>query len=298
MTLTGATLTQTQQTSGSKMAIKAILVHLNDRRRAARLIAVAKALAKPAGAHILGLHVYSGLPPLAPVTIPYSDEVLSAVREAEQSETSEIEAVFGQATEGLEGGATWLSAVAPGPDIAGFVMQHARATDLIVAAQADPSWDMAPVYDFPERLAIEGGRPLLMVPNAGSFEASPRHAVIAWNGSREIARAAFDANALLEPDCLFSVIVIANETARSHDMEGSADALVATLKRHGRSAKVHRVPAGGRNIGDALIAETRNLGGDLLVMGAYGHSRFRELVFGGATRHVTHHLEILTLLAH
>ena len=68
--------------------------------------------------------------------------------------------------------------------------------------------------------------------------------------------------------------------------------------RHKFDASAHRVEALGRTAGEAIAAEAAVLEADMLVMGAYGHSRFREFVFGGATRHITHHMKIPTLLSH
>lgn len=279
--------------------MRTFLIHLNDRRRAARVISAAVAFAGPGGAHLVGLNVTSGLPPLAPVAIPYGDDVMAAVRQSEAREREAIAATFRQMTADLGWPATWRAEQAPGPDIASFVMQHGRAADLIVAAAADPDWDLAPALDFPERLVMESGRPVLIVPNSGEIGRAPRHAVVAWNGRREAARAAFDAAALLDPAARVSILVIGegDEDAGSAQLHG-AQALAKTLFGHGREASVSPAPLSGRSVGEAIIEEARTLGADIIVMGGYGHSRLREFVFGGATRHVTHHLEIPTLLSH
>ncbi len=279
------------------MALHTLLIHLNDRRRAARLIDAAKAYAATDAAKLIGLHVYSAVPPVAPVVVPYGDDVIQAVEQAESREAVAIEATFRELTAPVQDRATWLCERACSPDLAEHVMQHGRCADLIVASAADADWEMAPVLDFPERLAMESGRPLLMIPNEGGIVRSPTHAVIAWNGSREAARAGFDALALLGRTVRMSILVIDNE---EDDVEpvASASRFAETAARHGVSSTLVQKPVAGRSIGAALSDEVTALGGDLLVMGAYGHSRFRELVFGGATRHVTHHLKLPTLLSH
>ena len=177
-------------------------------------------------------------------------------------------------------------------------MHFGRSTDLIIASAADADWEMAPVLEFPERLAIESGRPVLLIPNDGTFDADPKHAVIAWNGGREAARAAFDALSLLDPATRLTVLMIDDGDAGETAVE-SAGRFADTARRHGfESADVHRAGTSGRTIGEAITIEAASLGADLLVMGAYGHSRFREFVFGGATRHVTHQATIPTLLSH
>lgn len=279
------------------MAIHTLLIHLNDRRRAARLIAAARTYAAADSARVIGLHVFSAIPPVAPVVVPYGDDVIQAVEQAESREAASIEATFHELTAALADRAIWISERASGPDLADHVMQHGRGADLIVTSAADSDWEMAPVLDFPERLAMESGRPVLMVPNEGTFEIAPSHAVIAWNGSREAARAGFDAVALLGKAVRMTILVIEDEDG-DEGPAASAQRFADTVARHGVSVTLARRLAADRSIGQAISAEVAALNGDLLVMGAYGHSRFRELVFGGATRHVTHHLKLATLLSH
>ncbi len=282
---------------GEDMAIGTLLIHLNDRRRAARLTGLAKAIAAGSGAHIIGVHVYSELPPLAPVVAPYGEDVIAAVTQAESREAAAIEKTFREMTSDVADRATWISERAAGTDLAEHLMQHGRGADLIVASVADVDWEMAPVLEFPERLAMESGRPLLMVPNDGTFDSPPQHAVVAWNGSRESARAGFDALALLDRSAPYTVLVIDDDESDERPLL-SAQRFVATLARHGADAALVQRSADGRSTGAAICAEAEALGGDLLVMGAYGHSRFREFVFGGATRHVSHHMTMPTLLSH
>lgn len=279
------------------MAIQTLLIHLNDRRRAARLIGVARAYATAGSARIIGLHVYSAVPPIAPVVVPYGDDVIASIKAAEAREAAAIEAIFREALAGQADSATWICERSPGPDLALHVMQHGRGADLIIAAAADAEWEMAPVLDFPERLAMESGRPVLMVPNEGSFETPPTHAVLAWNGAREAARAGFDALALFGAKIKMTVLVIDDDGTDAERLV-SAQRFSETATRHGVDSTIVAKPAANRGVGAAIAAEATALGGDLLVMGAYGHSRFRELVFGGATRHVTHHLTMPTLLSH
>lgn len=296
MPISGATLAANLGL-GWVMAITTVLVHLNDKRRAQALAAAAVAIARPAAAHVIGLHVAPSLPAMTTLAIPYGDDMVDAVRRAEARDSEAIAGIFRDATAAAPEHATWLSGVPPGADIAAFVMQHGRTADLIVAAEADPSWDLAPVLDFPERLVMESGRPVLLVPNAGRFGQPPRHAVLAWNGRREASRAAFDALACIDRACRVTILVIEEDGAATLARE-SAEAMKLTAERHGFSATVVRTGLVGRAIGAAIVAETAKLGGDLLVMGAYGHSRIREFVLGGATRHVMHHMPCPTLVSH
>lgn len=279
------------------MALKTVLLHLNDRRRAEGLIVAAQAVADAWLAHVQGLHVYSIVPPVGPVLVPYGDDVMDSVRQSALQEDEAISQTFHRLTAQMEGRASWLSECAPGPDLAEHVMTFGRCADLIVASVADPDWDMAPALEFPERLVVESGRPVLLVPNNGGFDGLRRHAVVAWNGGRECARAGFDALALLHAPVRLTVLVVDDGSGVEAAM-ASAARFCQAAGRHEFQASVQQAQSAGRSVGETIAAEAAGLGADLLVMGAFGRSRFREFVFGGATRHITHHMTIPTLLSH
>jgi len=279
------------------MTIKTIAVHLNDTRRAKQVLKPACAIASRFSAHVMGINVFPGLPPVPAIPVAYGGEVLAEALAAEQEESDRIKEIFEAETAGLAFVSEWISVKALHLDLAGVVMEHGRAADLIVAAQADPEWDLAPVLDFPERLAIESGRPVLTVPYAGSFDEVPKTIVIAWNGQREAARAAFDALPLLQAaENVYILSIVGAGAARRSETPDLT--LAAALSRHGVAATVKQSTVGDTDIGNELLSRLADLGADLLVMGAYGHSRFRELVFGGATRHIARHMTVPTLFSH
>ena len=179
------------------MSYKTILVHLNDKRRAEAVLGPAIHLARRYNAHLIGLHVYASMP-APPIAMAYGAQVLGSVVAAERKEAELIAAAFAAATANQPFVAEWRSLKVPHVDLAGVVMDHGRAADLIVAGQTDPDWDLSPLMDFPERLALESGRPVLVVPYAGRFGEIGRNVVIAWKAGRESARAVFDALPILE----------------------------------------------------------------------------------------------------
>lgn len=279
--------------------MRTILVHLNDPRRARGLLLPALALARHFRAHLIGFHAQAGVPATAAVAVPYGADVVDAVLRAEREASSALEKIFAEATTGEPFVAEWISERAPHGDIAAFVAQRGRAADLVVASQADAGWDMAPVLDFPERLALEIGRPLLVVPNNGGFCELPRRIVAAWNGKREAARAVFDALPLL---AAAEEVIVLSVAERSGDggvaAAVAAHELAAALARHGVTCTTEERAVAAGGIGETLLGAVEATRADLLVMGAYGHSRLRELVFGGATRHVLRTLKTATLVSH
>ena len=179
------------------MPYKTILVHLNDKRRASAVLGPAIHLARRFNAHLIGMHVYASMP-APPISIAYGAQVLGSIMATERKDAEQIAAVFAQATANQPFVAEWRCLKVPHVDLAGVVMEHGRSADLIIAGQTDPDWDLSPLIDFPERLALESGRPVLVVPYAGRFGDIGRGVMIAWKAGRELARAVFDALPILQ----------------------------------------------------------------------------------------------------
>jgi nucleotide-binding universal stress UspA family protein len=174
---------------------------------------------------------------------------------------------------------------------------HARYADLTVVGQGidlkDAPHDLA---FLPEELALGVGRPVLVVPRYGTFETFGERVLIAWNGSREATRAVHDALPLLTRATKVTVLSIDPEPDSGARVP-SAD-ITLHLARHGVSAEADSTVALDMAVGDMLLSRAADLGANLLVMGAYGHSRVREMVLGGATRHILQHMTVPVLMSH
>jgi nucleotide-binding universal stress UspA family protein len=278
------------------MSYKTILVHLNDKRRVKAVLGPAIELARRTEAHLVGMHVYAAVP-AAPVTVPYGAKVLGSLVAAERQETEAIAAAFAEATRNQPFVAEWRAVKVPHVDLASVVMDHGRAADLIVAGQTDPDWDLSPLMDFPERLALESGRPVLVVPYVGTYAEVGRNVVVAWKPGREAARAVFDALPILEAAETVTILEIKHKGEATGALAPDTT-IAAALGRHGIKPVVRTSVAVDISVGDEILSRLADLGADLLVMGAYGHSRMRELVFGGATRHIARHMTVPTLFSH
>jgi nucleotide-binding universal stress UspA family protein len=179
-------------------------------------------------------------------------------------------------------------------DLVKVVAANARSADLLVlgpsstaeSAALDERHLVAPVV-------LAAGRPVLFVPRAAA--AVGRHAAVAWNGSREAARAVADALPLLAAAERVSILMVRPEPGARGAPPG-ADVL-HHLGRHGVRVEPVRIDDEGE-VGALLLARCAAAGVDVLVMGSYGHSRLRELVLGGATRTVLHETTLPVLLSH
>lgn len=278
------------------MSYKTIVVQLNDDKRAAQLLGPAAAIARKFEAHLIGLHVSQGLIYVPPVA--GAGGIVAQIKEHERQVCERIRQAFADATR-AQGFPSEMRFLNPrGRDDAGaLVMQHVRTADLVIASQSDASTDASSLMDIPERLAMESGRPVLMIPLGGLTAEIGRKSLVAWNGSREAARAVFDALPLLKGS---KVTVLGIEQLRG---KGQSDPLPdteigATLARHGIDVTVKTASASALSIGEEIVAQVVEENADLLVMGAFGRARFREIVFGGATRHLARHLKVPTLFSH
>ena len=166
-----------------------------------------------------------------------------------------------------------------------------RLADLIVFAGVGAQADDQRRTAF-EAALVGAARPLLLVPQGGT-EHIGRTIAVAWNGSVESSRALVGAMPLLKQADELHVLTAAGARIEVEQ----ATALAGYLGWHGLNAQQHALYPES-SAGAALLAKAKELGADLLVMGGYGHSRLRELIFGGVTRHVLHHYDLPVLITH
>lgn len=160
----------------------------------------------------------------------------------------------------------------------GLLVEYARLYDLTIMPVPQP-------YDqwYAEEVIFRSGRPTLVLPTAPRSRPFQLDTfAVAWDFSRSAARALSDALPLLETAKKVRVVTVTNE--KSMDTKHSAEELAKNLARHGIDVVLDKVDANGRRIGEALKAYTASHQIDVLVMGAYGHSRWREFILGGATK--------------
>ncbi|MGB9647427.1 MAG: universal stress protein [Stellaceae bacterium] len=281
------------------MSYKDLLLVLDSEATAYGRIALASALAERFSAHLIGLYP---LPtPEAPRHLGYYDPALldpffAELREKARSAAGKVREAFGHAT-GLRGLSAEWREIPEGPDADPAL--HARYADLAILGQLDPDRaESELIRPRPEQVALTSGRPVLIVPYAGHFDDVGRRVLIAWSATREAARAVSDAMPLLTSAELVTVLTIdAREGPHAHGELPGAD-IAVHLARHGVKAQIERTVSAGLPVGEALLSRAADLGADLIVMGAYGHSRVREVLLGGATRSVLRSMTVPVLMSH
>jgi nucleotide-binding universal stress UspA family protein len=171
-----------------------------------------------------------------------------------------------------------------------------RLADLVLATQYDPE-NPAAGY-FPEDLVLGCGRPVIMVPYAGTFGDIGSRILIAWNGGREAARALFDALVLFKPDAAIEVLTAENGAHGGVAAITAPEALAEALARHGFETAITHSRVGELTVGEDILSRAADFSADLIVMGGYGHTRLRETVFGGATRTILETMTVPTVMSH
>lgn len=280
------------------MSYKTILTVLDSTQNAAKVSDFAIALANKFSSHVIGLHMetLAAVPVVAPMEIP-DPASIQALQDIAQKETKDIAAVFERKLSESGVSHEWRSFISSVGYTSASAVDSARCTDIVIAGQSDSSSLSDSKSDI-ESFLFESGRPVLLVPYILTEPKPIKRVLIAWNGSREATRAAFDALPFLkEAESVEIFSVDPPETASQTPAMAGAE-LAATLARHGVKVTVTTKATSGTLTAHAAIENRLSDNSiDLLVMGAYTHSRWWEMLFGGVTRTLLDSMTALTLLS-
>lgn len=279
------------------MTLKNILVHVDDSSQCKHRLDVATALARDFGAHLSAIYVVP-LPVVpAMMSAGYFPEGFIAEQEDMERERAQKAKDFFDgymARAGIK--SEWRQREGA---LASIISMNARYADLAIISQADPSGGLGyEASELPAEVALTAGRPVLVIPYIGPGRTLGTHVLIGWNASREATRAVNDAIPLLQKAQKVTVLSINPESGvDGHGQEPSAD-IALHLARHGVKVEAAQTMARDIDVGDALLSRTSDLGADLIVIGAYGHSRMREFILGGVTRNLLEHMTVPVLISH
>lgn len=278
------------------MALKDLLVYVDNSKANAKRVDAAIRLANEHGAHLTGLYVipdHGGAPLWSEAHTP--PELLEAQRKAIRERAEEAEQGFKDAVERAGVSYEWRSAEG---DVVDTLSLHARYADLVIIGQADKSDHLALRGRDVEQIVLDVGRPVLVVPYIGAPEGFGKRVMVAWNVSREAIRAIHCAMPLLERAQSVHVLSIKPPRGQAGDGDIPGADISLHLARHGIKAEASYTEADDIAVGEVLLSRVSDQNSDLIVMGAYGHSRYRELVLGGATRQILESMTMPVLMAH
>ncbi len=285
------------------MALRNLLVHLDGTRACDAREDAAIAFAAAHGAHLAGLFCVGEIPVEA-----WAEWPSNLVEQQSERTTSAADAVLERFRRKAEHAGIrheTRPVHVPVNAIAERIALHARYADLAILGQVDPDEPPTGGTRLVEQVILDCGRPVLVIPyigapGHGSSEGVGfgRDVAVAWNAGREATRAVNDALPVLERAGRVNVLAVdADHGPSGHGQEPGAD-IALHLSRHGIDVNVQRLEAGGVTAADALLAHIADEFDDLLVMGAYGHSRLREIVLGGVTRQLLEQMTVPVLMSH
>ena len=280
------------------MGITSVLVHVDNSNRIEGRVAVAIDLVKTHEAHLAAIYAMPN-----PLILLYgageyvSAEMIESQLELAREGAASAKARFEKQLENSGLSAEWREAEGYPADVVSLNAKHA---DIAIVGQTDPDDPQGyPNPGLPAEVALSAGRPILVVPYIGAQQKMGRNVVVAWNGSREATRAVNDALPILERAEKVTVLAVNPDKKGGGDHGDIPSADIALhLARHGVKAEAAQTVSNDIDVGDVILSRMSDLGADLVVMGAYGHSRVRELIIGGATRDLLRHMTIPVLMSH
>ena len=277
------------------MTFKTILVHLDGRGRSIERLDFAFGIAAKFEAHLVGLYA-PGMARIPSYALAEAGPALREIVERRRTETlRQAEKAFRDAAARRgDAGAEWRVSEA---DPAAAVALSARYADLVVVAQPEPQ-DEPGVRALAEEFVLSTGRPMLYLPYAGRFATVGERVMIAWDAGREAARAVSDALPLLKRAKAVEVAVFNPERRRREHGEQPGADVSLYLARHGVKVTVAQQSGADFEVGSQVLSRAADTSADLIVMGAYGHSRVRELVLGGVTRTILESMTVPVLMSH
>ena len=277
--------------------IRTILVCLTTHKCAERLTPVACELARRFGAHLIGIHTMPALSVYPGVDIYLPPEQATRFHRHQREMTDAIRAVFEKAVAREDFVAEWREPQARAASASHRLVEHARCADLVIMAQADPDEERVDQRPIQRDVIQQAGRPVLMVPFAGTFPTVGTKILVGWSATREATRAVHDALPFMVGSKVRLMWVSGDERERDY-LDITAHEMAAAIHRHGGTVEVDGYVEPQIAVGDVLLNEAFERGADMIVTGAYGHSRFYDFVIGAVTTHLLRHMTVPVLFSY
>ncbi len=272
---------------------KTLLLHLDERERRGERLEIAVRLAEAFDAQLVGAFASPKNHVPSPVLAEAGAEMVEVERRNRRDLVSSAEKQFIDTAR--RGGVRfhWEPLHGTGYE---DIVAGARCSDLVITGQ--PEIDDASQRNFVGVLLLSAGRPVLLVPYAGRFTRIGQRVLIAWNGSRESARAVRDALPFLARASSVEVMEFETQAGARGFSESVSTDVGAYLARHGVKVTLSRQSASDVDVGNLILSRAADYDSDLIVMGGYGHSRMRELILGGVTRTLLESMTVPVLMSH
>ncbi len=274
------------------MTIKSVLLHLTNCASRANSVEAALSLATEYGAHVTAVFT---IPPMKPSTsfmgyIP--PEFVEQTLKQEQQDAKAAIAYFETLAQKVS--ISFETHIEEGLAV-DVLCKYALANDIVVVSQMDSDDDTsAPYLYLNDELVVASPKPVLVVPYAGNYHDFAKHVLVGWSNTREASRALQYALPFLKKAEKVTLLSI----NPSRDQTNENTAIIDHLKRHDITADLKVGHWKDISVGSAILDSLVDLSADMVVMGAYGHSRIREMILGGTTKEILEQMTAPVVFAH
>lgn len=268
---------------GLAMTYRTILTYFSSPESSGHTLAFAKSIATAFDAHLTGIAALPRLPESNGGGFYGSDVAFEAARQRVDALIRQGEDIRTLFEDGLSGETFphgWRFIHADRADRLVAILDHSDAADLVIVPQPE---GRGPAGDDVRGLIIESGRPVLIVPPRWDGTPVGRDILLAFDGSREAVRAAFDAIPFLQRADLVHIVWVDPVLPDDQDSSRAGVEIAKSLARHGITCETVEAHTQDESVGDELLTRAGDYGSDLIVTGAFGHRGLREMVFGSVT---------------
>lgn len=280
------------------MNYKSILVCISDADEAERLVPYASLLARQFDAHLTGLHALQSVETYASISMQVSGAAMTELQDIQTKRAKAVKEVFYRIVSNEDFVSEWrqieTSMAATGERLA----EQTRCADLVIMGQIDPEHSQPGPAAIQRHIIEHSGRPVLVVPRYGNFSHMGKRVLIGWSGTGECSRAVHDAIQFCQQNQETNIFwVSGQDTTADAKLEQSGHDIARALSKHDINATVSHQPRSDLPIGDVLLNKAADSGADLIVTGAYGHSRLYDFVIGATTSHLLKYMTVPVLFS-
>ena len=264
------------------MSPKTILICLTTPDHAETLMKVAVPLARKHGAHLTGLHTIEALVVYPGIAMHVPDSAFAAFNQSQKEEAAAIKEVFSQYTKNEDFISEFRLVRAESETASERMIESARAADLVIMAHEDTDSDRYDQRHAQTHVIRESGRPVIVVPLNYDGPEIGQNIVLGWSDTREAARAAHDLLGVADAGAQLTVLRVGN-TAREATKDTTAIDMTEMFARHGVKPTLEHRNTAGQSVSEVLDSVAFEKGADLIVTGAFGHSKTYDLFIGATS---------------
>ncbi len=279
------------------MSFKTVLVCLTTEPAALQIMPAACAISRAFGAHLIGIHTLAAIVPYPGIALHIDHPQYKIFNDQAAAQSARIEAVFQAQVAQEDFSAEYHTISAQSTHASDQLVQTAFRSDLVIASQPDPEHERYDQLGSQKDLIVNSGRPVLLIPPAYEGNGIGNRILLAWNATRESAAAAQGALPFMTRAEETIVLTVSAEQPHSISGDTEGHEVAKTLARHGVQPTVRHVSQIEASVGDQILAEAKANTCDLIVMGAFGHSRLHSFFFGDATRFMLEKADLPVLFA-